>query len=473
MTGAREESIVSHRNLEELLADVKSPVELLRNAPVGPNVYPGVPAEFTNWRDEQIAWQETCVLFNQSYHMAELAVEGPDALELLASLGVNTFAGFGPGKAKQFVPCTYDGYVIGDVILFAHGENEFNLVGRAPALNWVTYHAESGKYDVRLEFDQRTAMRTDGRRKHYRFQIQGPNAMAVIERVLGREPPELKFFNTTTLEIAGVNLRALRHGMAGQPGWELFGPWDEGEAVHEALVSAGEEFGLKLVGGRAYGSNAIESGWIPSPLPAVYTGERMKAYREWLPAAGYEGSASIGGSFSSADIGDYYFTPWDIGYGHLVKFDHDFVGREALEEIADGEHRTKVTLALDDEDVTRTIGTMFRKEGRAKFIEWPNAVYSMHPFDKVLANDEIVGVSTWISYSANEGKLLTLAVVDADYAEPGTEVTFVWGEEGGGTAKPTVEEHVQTEMQAIVSPVPYVEAVRSSYAPGGWRAARV
>jgi glycine cleavage system aminomethyltransferase T len=462
---------VSDQNLEQLLADVESPVELLRNAPVGPNVYPGVPAEFTNWQDEQQAWQRTCVLFNQSYHMAELAVEGPDALELLSGLGVNSFAGFEPGKAKQFVPCTHYGHVIGDVILFALAENEFNLVGRAPVLNWVTYHAETGGYDVNLEFDQRTAMRTDGRRKHYRFQVQGPNAMDVIEKVLGHEPPELKFFNTRIVEIAGVSVRALRHGMAGQPGWELFGPWDEGESVREAVVSAGEEFGLRQVGGRAYGSNALESGWIPSPLPAVYTGEQLKPYREWLPAKGYEGSASIGGSFLSADIEDYYFTPWDLGYGHLVKFDHDFIGREALEQMAEGEHRTKVTLALDAEDVTRTIGTMFQNADRAKFMEWPSAVYSMHPFDQVTADGETVGVSTWIGYSSNEGRMLTLAVLDAEYAEPGTEVTFVWGEEDGGTAKPTVEPHVQVEIGAVVGPVPYVAAVRSSYAPGGWRAA--
>jgi glycine cleavage system aminomethyltransferase T len=463
--------IVSHRNLEERLGAAESPVELLRNAQAGPNVYPGVPAEFTNWRDEQQAWQTTCVLYNQSYHMAELAVEGPDALELLSRLGVNSFAGFVPGKAKQFVPCTYDGYVIGDVILFALGENRFNLVGRAPVLNWVTYHAETGSYDANLEFDQRTALRTDGRRRHYRFQVQGPNAMKVIEKALGHRPEELKFFNMRTETIAAREVCALRHGMAGQPGWELFGPWDEGPAVHDALVTAGEEFGLKLVGGRAYGSNAIESGWIPSPLPAVYTGEKLKPYREWLPAAGYEGSASVGGSFVSTDIEDYYFTPWDLGYGHLVKFDHDFIGREALEEKAEGEHRIKVTLALDDDDVTRTIATMFQKTGRAKYFESPNAVYSMHPYDNVTVNGETVGVSTWICYTANEGKMLTLAVLDEEYAEPGTEVTFVWGEEDGGTAKPTVETHVQTEIRAVVSPVPYVEAVRSSYAPGGWRAA--
>jgi glycine cleavage system aminomethyltransferase T len=454
-------------SLEQALGEVASPVELLRNAQVGPNVYPGVPAEFTNWRDEQIAWQTTCVLFNQSYHMAELAVEGPDARELLSGLGVNSFAGFEPGKAKQFVPCTPEGYVIGDVILFALGEDQFNLVGRAPVLNWVTYHAETGGYEVSVELDQRWALRTDGRRKHYRFQVQGPNAMKVIEKALGHPPAELKFFNWRRERIAARDVRALRHGMAGQPGWELFGPWGEGAAVHEALVSAGEEFGLKLVGGRAYSSNALESGWIPSPLPAVYTGESLKAYREWLPADGYEASASIGGSFYSDDIQDYYFTPWDLGYGHLVKFDHDFIGREALEKMATAEHRTKVTLALDDEDVARAIGTMFQKTGRAKFIDWPSAVYAMHPFDRVTVDGETVGLSTWIGYSANEGKMLTLAVLDAAYAEPGTEVTFVWGEEGGGSAKPTVEPHVQTEMRAVVSPVPYVEAVRTSYRPRG------
>jgi syringate O-demethylase len=260
--------------------------------------------------------------------------------------------------------------------------------------------------------------------------------------------------------------------MVGQPGWELFGPWDDGEAVREAVVAAGEEFGLRQVGGRAYSSNTLESGWIPSPLPAVYSGESLKAYREWLPEAGYEGSTSLGGSFVSTDIEDYYFTPWDLGYGSYVAFDHDFVGREALEEMAGSDHRQKVTLALDDEDVTRTIGTMFGTGERAKFMDWPSAVYSMHQFDRVTVDGETVGVSTWIGYSANEGKILTLAVLDAEHAEPGTAVTFVWGEEDGGTTKPTVEPHVQVEIGAVVSPVPYVETARTSYAPGGWRASR-
>jgi syringate O-demethylase len=457
------------KSLEDVLNAAQSPVELLRNQQTGPNAYPGVPGEYSNWRDEQRAWQETCVLFNQSYHMADLLVEGPGASQLLSYLGINSFNGFTVDKAKQFVPCSYDGYVIGDVILFYLAENQFNLVGRAPVLNWVRYHAETGGFDVHVELDERTVRRADPtRRKSYRFQLQGPNAMKVLAAATGRPAPELKFFNMTTVEIAGKPVRTLRHGMAGQPGVELFGPWDDGEIVRQALIKAGADFGMRLVGGRTYSSNTIESGWIPSPLPAVYSGAKMKAYREWLPANGYEATASIGGSFVSTRIEDYYLTPWDLGYGAFVKFDHDFIGREALEQLATQPHRRKVTLALDNEDVARVISSMFQKGQRAKYMDFPSAVYSMHPFDAVLANGRQVGLSTWIAYSANEGRMLTLAMLDEAHCKFGTAVQLLWGEEGGGTRKPTVEPHVQTEIKAIVSPVPYSEVARDSYADG-WR----
>ena len=93
---------MSQKSLEDVLQAAGDPVRLLRNLQTGPNAYPGVPPEYTNWRDETQAWQKTCVLFNQSYHMADLAVEGPDALKLLTRLGVNSFAGFVVDKAKQF-----------------------------------------------------------------------------------------------------------------------------------------------------------------------------------------------------------------------------------------------------------------------------------------------------------------------------------------------------------------------------------
>lgn len=460
---------MSSKNLNEILADCGDVVDFLRNQQVGPNVYPGVPAEYSNWRVEQRAWQQTCVLFNQSYHMVDLEVTGPDAFAMLNHLGVNSFAGFIPDRAKQFVPCTPDGYVIGDVILFYLEENRFNLVGRAPTIEWVEYHAASGKWNVKVERDERTAVRKDPEnRKNYRYQIQGPNSMKVMEKALGHAPPDLKFFHMTRFTIGGCAVRALRHGMAGQPGFELFGPWADRETVRQALIEAGRDFGLTLVGGRTYSSNTIESGWIPSPLPAIYSGESLKDYRDWLGANSYEAKASIGGSYVPATIDGYYLNPWDLGYGPFVKFDHEFIGRAALERMAQQPQRRKVTLALDNADVARVMSSSFQNGDRAKYIEFPSAVYSMHPFDAVLADGKQVGLSTWIGYSANEGKMLTLAIVEEAYAQPGTKVTLLWGEPNGGTRKPTVEPHVQTEITAVVSPVPYSAVARDSYADS-WR----
>ena len=144
---------MSNRNLEDAIAAAGSPVNLLRNSQLGPYVYPVVPPEFTNWRDEQRAWRETCVLFEQSFHMTDLYIEGPDALRLLSDFGVNNFEIFEVNEAKQFVACNHDGYVIGDAILFYLDEDRFNLVGRPTAHNWVQYQAETGGYDVTLERD--------------------------------------------------------------------------------------------------------------------------------------------------------------------------------------------------------------------------------------------------------------------------------------------------------------------------------
>jgi syringate O-demethylase len=458
---------MSHKSFDDLLTEVGNPVTLLRNSQSGPYVYPVVPPEYSNWRDEQRAWRDTCIFFNQSYHMTDMYLEGPDALKVLTMLGVNSFKNFGPSKAKQFVACNHDGYVIGDVILFHLEENRFNLVGRPSIHNWVQYHCVTGKYDVAIDRDERTVARPGPIvRKAYRYQVQGPAALQVIEKATGRPVPDVKFFNMTDLRIAGRRVRGLRHGMVGQPGFELFGPWEDGEAVRDALIEAGREFGMRLSGARTYSSNTLESGWIPSPLPAVYVGDLLKPYRQWLPANTFEAMASLGGSFSSNDIRDYYLTPWDLGYGPVVKFDHDFIGKEALEKIGANPRRQKVTLVLNSDDVLRGIGTMFQQGPRTKYFDFPSAVYATLPYDKVVKDGKVVGVSTWCGYSANEGAMLTLAILDVEHAQPGTQVTFVWGEEGGGSSKPTVERHTQLEIRATVAPVPYSAVARTAYRAG-------
>jgi vanillate/3-O-methylgallate O-demethylase len=462
---------MSPRNLEEVLKAAGDTVGLLRNSQLGAYVYPVVAPEFSSWRDEQRAWRETAVLFDQSHHMVDLFIEGPDAGKLLSHLAINSFAGFDVDKAKQFVPCNYDGEVIGDGILFHMDEDKYVFVGRAPSANWIMFHAETGGYDVQIVKDDRSPSRPMGKpvmRKFYRFQIQGPNAKAIIEKLNGGPFPDIKFFNMGSINIAGRKVRALRHGMAGAPGLEIWGPYAEGDEVRGAILEAGKDFGLRQVGARAYATNTLESGWIPSPLPAVYTGEKMRKYREWLPADGYEATGSLGGSYVSKNIEDYYLNPYELGYGPFVKFDHDFIGSEALQKLDKSAQRKKVTLAWNAEDVGKVFASLFQP-GRPhyKYIDLPLSNYASSNYDRLEAGGKFAGFSMFTGCSYNERSMLSLATVDAD-VRIGNEVKVVWGEEDGGTRKTTVEPHVQIEIRAIVSPVPYSATAREEYAKG-WR----
>ncbi|WP_038039842.1 vanillate/3-O-methylgallate O-demethylase [Thermorudis peleae] len=451
------------RTLQDIVSSVPNIVDYLYNNQTGARVYPVVRPEYSNWRDEQHAWRETVCLFDLSYHMTDLYVSGPDAFRLLEHLAINSFRGFEPGMAKQMVGCTPAGYVIGDGILFYLEPERFQLVGRPSLHNWVQYHAETGGYNVTVERDEWSVTDPNRPRKVYRYQLQGPAAGMLLEKLHGGPLPEVPFFHMTWLTIAGHRVRLLHHGMSGVAGGELFGPFEEGPAVKEAILKAGEEFGIRHVGSRAYATNTLESGWIPSPLPAVYTGEDLRGYREWLPATSYEATGSLGGSFVAPHIEDYYLDPWELGYGRLLKFDHDFIGREALQAKATEPHRKKVTLAWNGEDVARAFATLFTKPKgeRAKYIDLPLSQYATWMYDQVRSqHGEVIGISTFCGYSSNEGKMLSLAMLDPAYAEPGTEVILVWGEPNGGSRKPSVEQHVQVELRATVGPVPYSAAAR-------------
>jgi vanillate/3-O-methylgallate O-demethylase len=464
---------MTKRSLEDLLKGVRSPVSMLRNSQIGAYVYPVVPTEFSNWRTEQRAWRESAVLFDQCHHMAEITIKGPDALKLCSYTTINSFNNFVPGKAKQMVPTSHDGYVIGDGILFYLNKDELLFVGRAPTVNWLQFQAESGAFNVEFIRDDRSTSHPNGNavsRRHYRYQIQGPKAEAVLRNLNGGPLPDIRFFTFDVINIKGRKVNALRHGMAGEPGLEIWGPYEERDEIRAAVMEAGKDAGIVAVGSRTYASNTLESGWIPSPLPAVYTGEKMKTYREWLPANGYEGTGSIGGSFVSERIEDYYLTPYELGYGPFVKFDHDFVGREALEKMQQENRpqRRKVTFEWNGDDLARVLGSPCDRDNEPfKFFDLPIANYASSSYDAVTMNGKVVGLSMFTGYSHNERCGLSLGVVD-DNINTGDVLTLTWGEENGGTAKPTVERHRQCEVRVKVAAVPYSRDAREGYHQG-WR----
>lgn len=444
-------------HLEAAIRRAGSAVDLLRNSTVRPMTFPVTP-EFSNWRSEQAAWRTSVALLDQSHHMTDLYIRGRDALRLLTDHGVNSFANFTPGKAKQYVAVNSDGHFVGDAVLFHLEEDEFDIVGHPMVLDWLRYHGETGGYDVAFERDDNSYDRPSGPPRVYRYELQGPNATALVEKVIGGPVPDVKFFHMTDFVIAGHRVRALRHGMAGQPGFELFGPWAEGAEVLAAILAVGEQFDLVRVGAKAYSTANLESGWIPTAVPAVF-GPAERGYREWLSV---DSLGSLGGSARFADITDYYVTPYDLGYGRTVRFDHEFLGREALERIARHPARTRVTLVWNPGDVAAAMASLFEPGIPAKYIELPKARYGLFHVDQVLRDGSLVGLSLDAGYIANEHAFVSLATVDHAVAAPGTEVSVLWGEDPN-SAKPGVERHRQVRIRATVAPAPYVRQIRDSY----------
>lgn len=433
-------------SLDGALETAENPVEFLREN-VGRHPYP-VPGERTNWIEEVRSWRASCSLSDLSHHQKDLYVQGSNALAPFTDLGVNDFTGFEPGQAKQFVACSEDGYLIGDAILFYLEEEQLKLTGTPIAPNWVEYHVKRGDYDLEYWADGRYWDK-DEPHQTFRYQLQGPNAAPVMEEITEGSFPEIPFFEFEALTIAGHDVFALRHSMVAEPGFEIWGAWKHGEAVRDAILSAGEDHGIRELGEKSYKAQGVEKGWIARPVPAIF-GEDYREYREWLDADSYEGISSIGGSFRSEDISDYYLDPIELGYERFIDWDREFTGKAALKERASSPERTKVTLAWDDEDVLDLFGSLLREGTPYKYFDLAMPYWSVFHYDEVLSDGDPAGVSKYFGYSYNERSVLSLALVDTALADPGTEVTVVWGEPNGESPNPEVEAHRQKAISATV-----------------------
>jgi len=440
------------RTLQDKIDAHENVWSMLYNAHAQKFTFP-VQSEFTNWIDEQTAWRQSAIFQNMSHHMTDVYFEGPDVVRLLSDFGVNSLKGFGPMQAKQYVACNHDGQYIGDAILFCEEENKVSVVGKPMVANWLRYQIEVGEYDVQVEHIDRPSANLRDRRI-FRFQVQGPNADKILEDLNGGPLPDIPFFKMGRFNIGPNEVTALNHRMSGAPGYEFWGPSAHGDAVRDLILNAGEKYGLARIGGRIYPVTACVSGWVGSVLPAIYTGEKMRSYREWLPEQSFEAKHSIGGSLATGNVEDFYRTPYDLGYGFMVKFDHDFVGRAALEKLQPAQKLKKVRLVWHAEDVVSIYASAFGPGDRYKKIELPVGNYSTSPSDRVQHNGQDVGVSFYPVYSEADRACISLASIPADLAKEGQELTLIWGEPDGGSGKPTVERHVQKVVRVTVDPKP-------------------
>lgn len=450
---------LAYGTLEAAMNALGGPLKMLRNSTLGVYRFPVVQPEYTNWVDEQQSWMTGLALSNLSFHMTHLYLRGPDVLAFLKHVSCTRLGDFPVNRGKQLMVVNQQGYFIGDNVAFHTSDGVYRLSGPDIVTHWLQYQLEIGKWDVKAEKDASQNFRA-GDPLIYSYQVQGPHAVALMKEVCEGSFPELKFFHIGEFSIAGVPVRALRHGMAGVPGFELFGPWSDAGRIMGALETAGEKYGLRKVGGRTYPTTCLESGWLAMPVPAIYTGDDMKPYREWLSSRTIEVLGSVGGSFSSDNIEDYYMTPFEMGYGSFTDVEVDCIGRAALAQIARSPRRKKVALVWNADDVAKVMRASFADAANpAVPVELPLSTYSTYHYDAVVKDGKNVGVSTYCGVSSNAKAFLSIGVVDVG-VDVGASVEVLWGDPD--SARPIVPKNTMHKVRATVAPMPYFQKVNKT-----------
>ena len=284
----------------------------------------------------------------------------------------------------------------------------------------------------------------------------------LIEQAAEEDIHDLKFAKHRMIRIAGVDVRILRLGMAGTLAYELHGDMEKFEEVYKALWDIGVTYGAKKMGNQAYVMNHTEGGFpnlnMHYPLP-WYEDPGLAAYLEEHPMEGFwNWNRHLVGSCGD-DLEVRFRTPYDVGWGNLVNFNHEFPGKKALQKIAENPPMDVVTLEWNAEDVGEVFASQFRGRSVEPYDEiGENPVdinfnlnvsggFIYHQ-DYVMLGDEKIGVSAVRTRSAYYHKMISLGFVKKEYTKPGTELEVLWGRPGTP----------QKKIRVTVAPVPYVDS---------------
>lgn len=399
------------------------------------------PFEFTGWVDESLSWKNSCYIGDWS-PMSKLRVSGKDALRFFSDTAVNSFAKFDIGQAKHAVFCNENGNIMGEGILLRESEDSIYLTSGF-AVPWCQYIIEHGDYDLNAE-DITTDI--------FLQQVQGPASLAVLEEVADESLRDIRFMRSRTISIDGMKVRVLRQGMSGDIGYELHGKWDEGSAIYQKIVGAGQKHGIRRLGGRTKMINHLEA-CFPTPtvdfIPAWFD-EGLDDFLQWVQDRSWrpvEVFRRHSGSVETDDRGtQLYRNPYDLGWGRNVKFDHDFIGSAALGRIERAPKRTIRTLVWNSDDIQDVFASLFNADDTPYTpFEFPRGYLGDVVANRVLVDGIDVGQTTSRGYSYYFRQMISLAVLEPDHAELGSEVEVVWGDAGTR----------QKRIRATVAAAPY------------------
>lgn len=394
--------------------------------------------EFTDWITESLSWKEACYIGDWS-PLPKIMVEGPEALRFFSDFGVNSFAKFAIGQAKHVVMCSEQGKVAGEGILMRLGEQSFKFTG-GPVIAWADYYFSKGNYDATLNHVGS---------EQYIFQVQGPNALHVLEIAIGESIRDIGFMRFRPVQIDGMEFLLMRQGMAGEIGFELQGPIGQALDVYRRILDIGARFGIKQLGGRTKLVNHVEASF---PTPTIdYVPAFEGEFLDWLASASNlivpaEFLFNSSGSLEVQSPKELFRSPFELGWGKNIRFDHDFLGRAALEREAADPKRTLVTLVWNSDDVVDVYASLFRKDAPLfDFMELPRNLMGTVRADQVLRGDALIGCAMSRCYSVFFREMISLCVIETSEAHIGNRVEILWGRPG----------QPQRKIRATVAPAPY------------------
>jgi glycine cleavage system aminomethyltransferase T len=352
----------------------------------------------------------------------------------MQSILVNSLEKFPVGSMKHAVMCTEDGLIAAHGIVERKGENHFESFAGGPP---GQFFSADSRFDVKVE-----------RLNHYLFQIAGPASLEVLEKVAGESLRDIKFLRFRDTRIGGLRTEIGRIGMTGGLAYELHGPIEEGPAIYDAVYKAGLELGIERLGWGTYLVNHVEGGFPQSTWTFAI------AHPDPAQRPAFMKVFQISGSVDPTNTRARHRTPVEVNWHNMAKFDHDFVGRAALQAEIANPRRTTVTLRWNAEDAMDTYASLLRPGTPYKPIDLPYAPqrWPMAHADHVLKDGREVGYSSGTIYSPHFREYLSLGCIDIGAAKLGEEVMVQWGDHGGA---------IKT-IRATVARFPYFTDGRNS-----------
>ena len=393
---------------------------------------------YTDWIDETMSWKESCYIHVfLSGATVKYVVKGPDAEKLMSDTFVNGFTldKFKVGRTKHAIACSPDGNVAMHGVCMRTAEDEFVTYGLDPHVPMQVF---SGKYNVEVKELNYS--------DNFIFQVAGPRSLELVENAMKEDIHDLPFMGFRYGKIAGRDMDVLRMGMAGTLAYELHGSADDAEAIYNEIVRVGKKYGLRRLGLLSYMSSHTENGfpqWGTHFIPSWHNDPACRKYfglddedAEFSYWGKKPEDIELHGSMSDQGLDAYLANPIELGWKHMINWNHDFVGKEALLKIKeDPRTRGICSLEWNAEDILKIFAAYYDDQpDLPDMMMYPQNYFFASDgnlSDKVLdADGKLVGRSTGICYTRYYKKTISLGILDPEQLVEGKELTLIWGTAG-------------------------------------------